>query len=134
MPDFSQPGDDGAILDGFAVWRRGVTYTVRREMLSPLLCGQEYRINATVRRRIAKGATFTAYGDLYQRSTAILGARIAELTSSGDGESLHTWVLWHAWWRGAIADKYPTAGAYDVPRASVTIGLVYPKTGAPKPE
>ena len=49
MPDFSQPGDDGEILDGFAVWRRGVTCTVRREMLFPLPRGQEYRVNATVR-------------------------------------------------------------------------------------
>jgi hypothetical protein len=132
MPDFSQPGDDGAILDDFAVWRRGITYTVRGEMLSPLPCGQEYRINATVRRRIAKGEAFTAYGDLYQRSTAILNARIAQLTSSVAGEPLHTRVLWHAWWSGSVADKYPAAGDYSVACASVTIELVYPNDGSPR--
>ena len=103
-------------------------------MLSPLPCGQEYRINATVRRRIAKGEAFTAYADLYQRSTAILNGRIAQLTSSVNGEPLHTRVLWHAWWSGTVADKYPAAGDYSVACASITLGLVYPNDGGPRPK
>ena len=94
----------------------------------------EYERRGTVRRRIAKSAPFTAYGDLYQRSTAILNARIAQLTSSVDGEPLHTRVLWHAWWSGAVADKYPAAGDYCVACASVTIGLVYPNDGGTRPK
>jgi hypothetical protein len=131
MPDFSQPGDDGTIIDGFAVWRRGVTYTTRGEMLAPLRRGQEYRINATVRRKIG-GEAFTAYGELYQRSTAILKARIAELTGADGGEPLQTWIDWHAWWCGAVTDKYPAAGDYSVACASITLGLVYPKKGERK--
>jgi hypothetical protein len=132
MPDFSQPGDDGTLPDGFAVWRRGVTYTVRPEMLSPLLCGQEYRINATVRRKIPKDEEFRAYGDLYQRCVGILRARSAKLRSSDEGEPLHTWVQWHAWWCGTVSDKYPGAGDHKVACSSVTNGLAYPKKGDPK--
>jgi hypothetical protein len=58
-----------------------------------------------------------------------LGARIATLTSSDPGEPLHTWVQWHAWWCGAVSDKYPAAGDSKIACASITIGLVFPKTG-----
>jgi hypothetical protein len=133
MPDFHQPGNEGALPDGFTVWRRGVTYTVRPEILMPLHRGQEYRINVTVRRKIAKDEEFTAYGDLYRRCTEILRARSATLTSCNQGDPLHTWVQWHAWWCGAVADKYPTAGDYKVACASVTVGLAHPKMGEPRP-
>jgi hypothetical protein len=96
MPDFLQAGNDGTLPDGFTVWRRGVTYTVRPEILTPLHRGQEYQINATVRRKIANGEEFTAYGDLYQRCTGILRARSAKLTSCDEGEPLHTWVTFTA--------------------------------------
>ena len=134
MPDFFEPGNDGALPDGFAVWRRGVTYTVRPEMLSPLDRGREYRINATVRRKIAKDGEFTAYGDLYQRCTRILRGCTEALTSSDEGGALHTWVQWHTWWSGAIADKYPAAGDGKVACASVTIGLAYPIAGEARPQ
>ena len=134
MPDFLQPGNDGTLPDGFTVWRRGVTYTVRPEILTPLHRGQEYRINATVRRKIAKDEEFMAYGDLYQRCTRILRARSAKLTSCDEGEPLHTWVQWHAWWCGAVSDKYPAAGDHKVACTSITIGLAYPKMGEPRPQ
>lgn len=134
MPDFFQPGNDGVLPDDFAVWRRGVTYTVRPEMSSPLTRGQEYRMNATVRRKIKKNEEFMAYGDLYQRCGAILRARSVELKSSDEGEPLHTWVEWHAWWSGRVSEKYPGAGDHKVACASVTIGLAFPKTGDSKPQ
>ena len=132
MPDFFQPGDDDALPDGFAVWRRGVTYTVRPEMLSPVDRGREYRMNATVRRKIARHGEFTAYGRLYRRCTEILRARSALLTSSDGGDGLRTWVQWHAWWSGRISDKYPAAGDSMIANASVTMGLAYPNDGDPK--
>jgi hypothetical protein len=128
-PDFLQQGHDGALPDGFPVWRRGVTYTVRPEVLTPLRRGQEYRINATVRRKVAKLDEFTAYADLYEICAGILRVRSAALTSSDPGEPLHTWVHWHAWWCGAVSDKYPAAGDSKVACASITLGLVFPKTG-----
>ena len=60
---------------GFADWQQGVTYTVRPEILSPLVRGREYRITAGVRRKIASGEEFTAYADLYWRASAIAKAR-----------------------------------------------------------
>jgi hypothetical protein len=134
MPDFLQPGNDGTLPNGFTVWRRGVTYTVRPEILTPLHRGQEFQINATVRRKIAKDEEFTAYGDLYHRCTGILRARSAKLTSRDAGEPLHTWVRWQAWWCGAVSDKYLAAGDHKVACASVTIGLAYPKMGEPSPQ
>ena len=134
MPDYLQNGNDGALPEGFAVWRRGVTYTVRPEIRSPLLSGREYLINATVRRKIVDGERFTAYGDLYRRCVAILRARSAEVRGSDESECLHAWVQWHAWWRGAIFDKYPGAGNHTVACSSITIGLAYLKKGDPKPQ
>ena len=134
MADLSEPGNDGALPEGFAVWRRGVTYTVRPDMLSPLVRGREYRVNATVRRKIARDREFAAYADLYRRCAEILRARSALLASSDEGGPLHTWVHWHAWWSGAISDKYPAASDARVACASVTLGLAYPNQGEPEPE
>jgi hypothetical protein len=127
-PDFFQAGNDGALPENFPVWRCGVTYTVRSEILAPLHRGQQYWINATVRRKIAEGE-FRAYAGLYDICIGILSARSALLTSSDPGEPLHTWVQWHAWWCGAISDKYPTAGDSKIACASITLGLAFPKTG-----
>jgi len=91
-------------------------------------------MNATVRRKIKKNEEFMAYGDLYQRCGAILRARSVELKSSDEGEPLHTWVEWHAWWSGRVSEKYPGAGDHKVACASVTIGLAFPKTGDSKPQ
>src|SRR5258705_9300329 len=131
-PDFLQHGNDGTLPEGFPVWRRGVTYTVRPEMLAPLHGGREYRINVTVRRKIANVGEFSAYADLYATCTGILGVRCATLTSNDPGEPLHTWVQWHAWWCGAVSDKYPAAGDAKIACASITLGLVFPKTGEPR--
>src|SRR5438128_5211426 len=127
MPDFSQPGNDGALPSGFTDWQRGVTYTVRPEMLSPLRCSQEYRITASVRRKTPKGEEFTAYGDLYRRASAIANARIAELTCPDEGTPLHTWVLCHGW-------RSIDVGPHKFPIAFLTIGLVCPKKGDEKPQ
>lgn len=69
---------------------------MRPEVLVPLLPGREYRIMAIVRRKIARGAEFTAYGDLYRRATAIADARIGGLIHPG---FLRSWILCHGWRR-----------------------------------
>ena len=127
MPDFSQPGSDGALPSGFTDWQWGVTYTVRPEILSPLISSHEYRMIATVRRKIAKGEEFTAYGDLYQRATAIANARISELTYPED-EPLYTWIQCHGWRRIDIG------AVNDLLIAFLTVGLVCPKQTDAKPQ
>ena len=77
MPDFSRPGSDGALPDGFAEWQRGVTYTVRPELLAPLASGRDYRLNVTLRRRHPLDREFTGYDELYQRVSGIAAARVA---------------------------------------------------------
>ena len=124
--DFSQPGSDGALPSGFIEWQRGVTYTVRPEMLFPLVCGREYRLTASVRRKTAKGEPFTAYADLYQRASAIADARIAELICADEAAALHRWIVWHGW-------RSLEAGPHQLLFAFLTIGLVWTKEGDPKP-
>lgn len=124
-PDFSLPGGDGALPDGFVEWRRGLTYTVRPTILHPLRRGHHYRINATVRRNIAKGETFT-YDDVYRRATAITDARIVELRSGGEEVPLHTWILAQAWFCHEL-------GTQTLVSASITKGLIYPADDTPQP-
>lgn len=131
MPDFLQQGSEGSLPEGFAVWRRGVTYTARPEILAPLQRGQEYWINATVRWKVERDREFTDYAELYDACTGILRAREAALASR-EGEPLHTWRQWHAWWCGSVADKYPAAGDAKVACASITVGLTYPRIGQPR--
>src|SRR5262245_25637104 len=55
QPDFSSPGNDGESLpEGFNQWRSCVSYTVRPEIYTPLIAGDEYRIFV---RAIRKGAS-----------------------------------------------------------------------------
>ena len=49
MSDFSQTGSDGAVPFSMSEWQRGTVYTVRPEMLAPLVRGREYRCTAIVR-------------------------------------------------------------------------------------
>src|SRR6185295_5233015 len=120
MPDFSQSGSDGSLPDGFQEWQWGVTYTVRPELLAPLLCGREYRLITAVRRKIPKGKDFTGYGQLYQRAKAIATARIAELQCPAEAEPLHSWVFCHGWQRLDIGS------ADDLIIVFLTTGVVCP--------
>src|SRR5437667_7424281 len=94
MPDFSQAGSDGELPAGFNEWERGLVYTARPAIPSPLPPGQQYRITSGVKQRIGNGAAFDTYYDLYQWATALANARIAELTSSGP---LYVWIVSHGW-------------------------------------
>ena len=67
-PDFSQPGGDGALPQGFKEWQWGVAYTVGPHMLLPLLPGGEYKIFAAVRRRISTVGEFTGIRRTLQES------------------------------------------------------------------
>src|SRR5438128_3071409 len=99
MPDFSQPGADGALPDAFIPWRWGVTYTVRPELLSTLVPGQEYRIAVSVVRKLQNSENLNGYADLYEHATAIAEARASQLTCPAEGNVLHKRILAHGWFR-----------------------------------
>src|SRR5262245_32048051 len=112
-PDFSQPGSDGQLPEDYVPWRWGVSYTVRPELLSPLVCGEEYLITASVLRKRPDDETFTGYADLYERAIAIAHARAAALQCA-QGGSLHTRLLNHTWFRH---------GSTHLVRAAVTLAV-----------
>jgi len=113
-PDFSQPGNSGELPENFTPWKWAVSYTVRPELLSPLVCGQEYRIGASVLRSWPDDATFRGYADLYERASTIVRTRAAQLMCSNNCQSLHTRILAHTWFRH---------GAANLVRAAVTLGI-----------
>jgi hypothetical protein len=113
----------GELPAGFNEWQRGLVYTARPAIPSPLLLGQQYRITAGVKQRIVNGDTFNTYHDLYQWATTLANARIAELTSPGP---LHVWIVSHGW--RCLGDPHGIACAF------LTVGLACPRQGDARPE
>lgn len=126
MPSLLKPGHDAPLPSTFAAWRRGVTYTVRPEMLAPLVRGKVYRIDVTVRRKVAPVSPFTGYCELYHGCQRIFEQRLRQIACEDAGRALHTWRDWQAWWIGNVADKYPCAGDHSVACASIRMGLLFP--------
>lgn len=120
IADFSKPGSLGELPGDFAPWRWAVSYTVRPELLSSLVCGKEYVIGVSVLRRRPDDVGFAGYADLYERASTIVATRALQLTCSNDCHSLHTRVLGHTWFRH---------GATDLVRAAVTLGVSCLKDG-----
>ena len=124
MPDYSQPGSDGVLPAGVNEWLRGLVYTAKPQIPSPLRRGQEYRITVAFKQKVGKIEEFAGYGNIYQRVTAIARARIAQLTDPHDGEPLHTWIVCHGW--RSLGDAGSIATAF------LTMGLLCPENGDPK--
>jgi hypothetical protein len=118
--DFSKPGSAGELPDDFRQWKWGVSYTVRPELFSHLVCGHEYRVGVSILRSRADGATFRGYGDLYERAHRIVSARAAALVCANDCHCFHTRILAHTWFRH---------GDTNLVRAAVTLGVTCLKTG-----
>ena len=122
MPDFSQPGNDGALPNGVPEWRdglgelttRGLIYTSRGAR-SVLPCDQTYRITAGFKQKMAKGGSFTKFAGIYQRVTRLVEARAAEM-SCAHGEPLHTRILGHTW-------TCIPGSSYDFPMAALVTEL-----------
>jgi hypothetical protein len=93
---------------------RGLVYRARgaRDVLA---CDPKYRISAGFKQKAAKSASFTRYGELYQRVTRVAEARAAEM-SCAYGEPLHTRILGHVW-------TYLPGGSHDFPMAAVVTEL-----------
>src|SRR5262245_20307669 len=112
--DFTKPGSTGELPDNFTPWKWAVSYTVRPEVLRPLVCGEEYRIGASVSCNRPDDRLFRGYADLYERATRIVRSRAAQLKCSNECSSLHTRILAHTWFRH---------GATNLVRAAVTLGV-----------
>jgi hypothetical protein len=125
--DYTQPGDDGVLPTGYKEWKRGATYTVRPEMLSPLMVGKVYRLLVGVHRNGAPVKGPFTYADIYQRATAIAKGRIRELRCVDETRTLHTWILQHAW----FPMKVKTA---EWPVAFVSMGILYPSDDDVRPQ
>ena len=103
MPDFCQPGKEGALPRGVPEWRdglgglmtRGLIYTARGAS-SFLRCDQKYRITAGFKQKVAKTSSFTGYVDIYQRVTRLAASRAAEICCA-HGEPLHARIAGHSW-------------------------------------
>jgi hypothetical protein len=125
LPDFSQPGGDGAVPFSMSEWRRGTVYTVRSEVLAPFVRGQEYRCTSIVRRAIGDG--LNDYTDLYHRAAALGSARAAAARCSTSGEPLHIWIRLHYW------GTFEIGGGRSVRAACLTTSLLFPDRGQEKP-
>ena len=118
--DFSKPGADGALPEGFTPWRWCVGYTVRPEMRSSLASGHEYKILVSSLRNADEHEEFKGYGALYDRARAIARMRIADLPQPEPGIFLHTRILTQGWFRH---------GNTKLVRAFMTVGAVYLREG-----
>lgn len=102
MPDFSQPGKDGALPSGTPEWReglgeltpRGLIYT-GRSARNILPCHQQYRIMAVFKQKVMKGDSID-YADVYGRVKTLTAARVAEI-SCQHGTPLHTRIVGQLW-------------------------------------
>jgi hypothetical protein len=83
-PDFSKPGNDGTLPEGFNPWQWSVTYTVRPEMHAELKYGEEYIVLASVLRRAPDKGPYEKYAELYERTIAIARGRASQLACPRD--------------------------------------------------
>jgi hypothetical protein len=95
MIDFTNPGADGALPDGFVEFQCGLIYSVDPRILSPLVRGQRYRIFASARQKVAK-KDVESYGPFYRRAKALLDVRLTELQGE-NGDPVRAWVESHGW-------------------------------------
>jgi hypothetical protein len=126
MSDFSQPGGDGAAPFSMSEWRRGTVYTVRPQILAPLVRGQEYRCTAIVRRGTGVKDELNEYRYLYHRALTLASARAAAVRCSTPGDALYTWIRLHYWATMEI-------GPFNVRAASVSTSLLFPDRGQDRP-
>jgi hypothetical protein len=123
VPDYFQPGRDGALPGGVPEWReglgelttRGLIYTARGAQIV-LACNRKYRIAAGFKQKVAKGSRFSNYDALYRRVTRLAKARADEMSCSGHGERLHATVLGHLW-------QCISGNSHDFPAAAVVAEL-----------
>lgn len=93
-------------------FQRGLIYTVHPRLLAPLVRGEEYRILASTRIRLARHAQLPSYEPLYRRARLLARRRADELTCQ-DASRARIWIASHGWFRMDIPDA-ALAGAVVV--------------------
>ncbi|HWF48031.1 MAG TPA: hypothetical protein VG168_13565 [Bryobacteraceae bacterium] len=116
MPNYLQPGSDGTLPANGPDWRKGLVYTARPSIPSPLVSNHEYRIKFVFKRRITEGQEFTEYEELYGRITRLAEVRISQLRCAETAASLHTWIVSQGW--------MSMSGPYNFATAFLTTGLL----------
>jgi hypothetical protein len=104
-PDFSHTGEHGELPRDFQEWRRGLTYTVRPELLQPLPPKREVRLNVTVRHVAPTSGVPPAFTELYTRATTIMEARIGALRCEDRSAEPRSWIVAQAWFVNQLAGK-----------------------------
>ena len=94
-------------------FQRGLIYTVHPRILAALVPGEEYRILASTRIRLARQAQLPSYEPLYRRARLLARQRAEELTCLDASGAPHTWIASHGWFRMDVSDSV-LAGAVVV--------------------
>jgi hypothetical protein len=94
-------------------FQRGLIYTVHPRILTPIVPGEEYRILASTRIRLARHAQLPSYEPLYRRARLLARRRAEELTCLDASGPPHTWIASRGWFRMDISDA-ALAGAVVV--------------------
>jgi hypothetical protein len=102
VPDFSRPGQDGALPSGTPEWReglgeltpRGLIYTARAAR-NLLPCDQKCRIAASFKQKVPQDGPVD-YAKLYGRVKSVTAARAAEM-SCQHGTPLHSRIIGRLW-------------------------------------
>jgi hypothetical protein len=114
-----EPGSDGELAagfedSGFKDWRWGAVYTVRPDLLQPLVPGCRYRSVILVRRKLAESSDYAA---LYQRARALAAQRAGEL-----GPRVYQWIERRRWGRLEV-------GSLSFGFAALTLGWMHSRPG-----
>jgi len=124
--DFSHTGERGELPVDFQEWQRGVTYTVRPELLRPIPPTRELRLNVTTRYVAPKGGSAPSFAEMYDRVATIMDSRIAALRCDDTTALTCAWILAQAWFVNDLGDK-------SVYSASITSAVSFRNDGSAAP-
>jgi hypothetical protein len=124
--EFSDAGEYGELPQGFQEWQRGLTYTVRPDLLWPIRLKGEVRLNVTVRHVAPRPGTPPSFAELYDRATTVMAGRIGALRCDDMTAVAGSWIVAHAWFVNEL-------GAKSVYSASITSAVSFLPEGTPAP-
>jgi hypothetical protein len=124
--EFSAAGEYGELPQGFREWQRGLTYTVRPDLLGPIRARREVRLNVTVRHVAPRPGTPLPFAELYDRATMVMERRIGALRCEDATAFARSWIVAHAWFVNEL-------GAKSVYSASITSAVSFLPEGTPAP-
>jgi hypothetical protein len=120
VPDFSKPGSEGTLPDGFKSWAMGCFLHGSSRGAFRVGVRKGVYVGASVLRNKPADRRFDGYAELYERATRIVKARVAELRCQDSRQFLHTRLWGHTWFRH---------GSTNLVRAAVTMGVTCMNNG-----